>query len=65
MEATGKGMSGSPLYFIDGFRKEAFVLGVHVGGSSFNNAAVPISPHMKTHQDWSNTITCGLLSAGK
>ena len=59
-EATGKGMSGSPLYYIESFGKKAYVLGVHVGGSRFlANSAVAISHHMTTHQDWSNVAPIG------
>ena len=65
-EATGGSMSGSPLYFIDGFLNIAYVLGVHVGGSKFlANAAVPISHHMRTDQHWSKTHKFGLLALGK
>ena len=56
-EATSKGMSGSPVYFMDGNSKKAFVVGVHVGGSArLTNCAVPISQHLTPHQTWSQTL---------
>ena len=54
-EATGQGMSGSPLYFMDEKQQKAFAVGVHVGGSKrLANTAVPISYHMKTFESWNS-----------
>ena len=52
-KATAKGMSGSPLFFMDKNRKKAIVVGVHVGGSkTIANCAVPISYHKETTETW-------------
>ena len=54
-EATGQGMSGSPLYFMDEQQKKAYVVGIHVGGSKIlANTAVPITYHMKTIESWNS-----------
>ena len=53
-KATAKGMSGSPLFFIDKNQNKAMVVGVHVGGSKLvANWAVPISYHKETMEAWS------------
>ena len=55
-EATGQGMSGSPLYFMDEKQDKAYVVGVHVGGSKIlGNTAVSISYHMKLLNQLSNS----------
>ena len=56
-EATSKGMSGSPVYFMDGNGEKAFVVAVHVGGfARLTNYAVPISQHMTPYQTWGQTL---------
>ena len=59
-EAAGKGMSGSPLYFIDKRDGKALVVGIHVGGSeTLGNLAVPISYHKKTVKTWIHETSSG------
>ena len=47
-EKTGKGLSGSPVYFIEGDTDRAYVIALHVGGSKSveSDAAIPIEYHI-------------------
>ena len=56
-DATSKGMSGSPLYFMDGNNENAFVVAVHVGGQFLTNYAVPLSFHMTPLQTWNHMLS--------
>ena len=61
-EAAGKGMSGSPLFFIDKKREVAFAIGLHVGRiEHLANAAIPISFHRKTKKTWVDDSSTGRM----